>query len=227
MRARHRLSKLLLRQGFVYSGGKAWTARHDLWLRQIGRTGIASRATQTTFESDYETVLAVNARRDRLDAAIRVIAADSEFTLVVARLGCLRGVSTLTGFVSGRDRRLGPVHRCHHRLVRGADPERVLLGSLAGPGLDHQDRQKPRAPAVGRGRLAPPTPLSRREDHARPVGAGPTGRTRPRRSGQPPTARQVGVVQRPQEEARDRRRGRCPRARRLVLVAGCHGRLTP
>ena len=29
MRARHRLSKLLLRQGFVYSGGKAWTGAHD------------------------------------------------------------------------------------------------------------------------------------------------------------------------------------------------------
>jgi hypothetical protein len=34
MRARHRLSKLLLRQGIVYSDGKAWTDRHDVWLRQ-------------------------------------------------------------------------------------------------------------------------------------------------------------------------------------------------
>ena len=34
MRARHRLSKLLLRQGIVYSGGKAWTGAHDRWLRQ-------------------------------------------------------------------------------------------------------------------------------------------------------------------------------------------------
>ena len=29
MRARHRLSKLLLRHGIVYSGGKAWTQAHD------------------------------------------------------------------------------------------------------------------------------------------------------------------------------------------------------
>jgi transposase len=34
MRARHRLSKLLLRHGIVYYGGHAWTTRHDAWLRQ-------------------------------------------------------------------------------------------------------------------------------------------------------------------------------------------------
>src|SRR3954465_7757358 len=32
MSARHRLSKLLLRQGIVYSGGKAWTGVHERWL---------------------------------------------------------------------------------------------------------------------------------------------------------------------------------------------------
>jgi transposase len=33
MSARHRVSKLLLRQGIVYSGGKAWPGKHELWLR--------------------------------------------------------------------------------------------------------------------------------------------------------------------------------------------------
>lgn len=33
MSARHRVSKLLLRQGIVYSGGRAWTSKHELWLR--------------------------------------------------------------------------------------------------------------------------------------------------------------------------------------------------
>jgi hypothetical protein len=32
MRVRHRLSKLLLRQGIVYSGGHPWTGIHELWL---------------------------------------------------------------------------------------------------------------------------------------------------------------------------------------------------
>ena len=32
MRARHRLSKLLLRHGIVYSDGQAWVGAHDAWL---------------------------------------------------------------------------------------------------------------------------------------------------------------------------------------------------
>lgn len=31
-RARHRASKLLLRHGIVYSGGKAWTCAREAWL---------------------------------------------------------------------------------------------------------------------------------------------------------------------------------------------------
>jgi len=98
MRARHRLSKLLLRHGIVYYGGAAWTLRHDTWLRHEALPTLATRATRLAFDSDYEKVLTVKARRDRLDAAICEMAADSEFTDLVRRLGCLRGVSTLTGF---------------------------------------------------------------------------------------------------------------------------------
>jgi transposase len=96
MRARHRLSKLLLRQGYVYSGGQAWTGAHDVWLRRTGAQ-LDSAATRLTFDSDYDAVLHVKARRDRLDDAITAMAADCEFTPVLRRLGCLRGVGTLTG----------------------------------------------------------------------------------------------------------------------------------
>ncbi len=95
MRVRHRLSKLLLRHGIVYSDGRAWTGAHDAWLR---RQRFTSPAVRMAFESDYDAVLTVEARRTRLDEAIAVMAADIEFTPVVRRLGCLRGVSTLTGF---------------------------------------------------------------------------------------------------------------------------------
>src|SRR3954469_11945611 len=77
MRARHRLSKLLLRHGIVYSGGDAWTGAHDAWLR---RQRFPSRAVQLTFESGYDAVVTVQARRNRLDAAIAEMAAESEFT---------------------------------------------------------------------------------------------------------------------------------------------------
>jgi transposase len=95
MRARHRLSKLLLRHGIVYCGSRAWTGAHDAWLRA---QHFSSPAVAMAFESDYDTVLAVKARRDRLDQAITAMAVDSEFTPIVHRLGCLRGISTLTGY---------------------------------------------------------------------------------------------------------------------------------
>ncbi|WP_082980785.1 transposase, partial [Mycolicibacter heraklionensis] len=34
MTARHRLSKLLLRQGIVYRGGRTWIREHERWLRR-------------------------------------------------------------------------------------------------------------------------------------------------------------------------------------------------
>jgi transposase len=98
MRARHRLSKLLLRHGIVYYDGDAWTGKHEVWLRRDALPQLSTRATRISFDSDYETVLSTKARRDRLDAAIEEMAAESEFTPLVRRLGCLRGVSTLTGF---------------------------------------------------------------------------------------------------------------------------------
>ncbi len=109
MRARHRLSKLLLRHGIVYYGGQAWTGKHDAWLRHQALPQLDSRATRLTFDSDYENVLTVKARRDRLDTAIGEMAADSEFTDMVHRLGCLRGVSTLTGFALAVE--IGDWHR--------------------------------------------------------------------------------------------------------------------
>jgi len=95
MRARHRLSKLLLRHGIVYSGGKAWTQLHDTWLL---RQAFALAGTQAAFEDAYEAVVLVAGRRDRLDQKIAAMAADSQFTPVVHRLACLRGISTLTAF---------------------------------------------------------------------------------------------------------------------------------
>src|SRR4051812_32856514 len=59
MRARHRLSKLLLRHGIVYADGKAWTELHDRWLR---RQRFASTATQAAFDDAYETVILASAR---------------------------------------------------------------------------------------------------------------------------------------------------------------------
>ena len=100
MAARHRLSKLLLRHGHVYDGGQAWTGRHDAWLRRTRKEhlALAGSGTLAAFDDGYDAVTHTLARRDRLDAAIAALAADSEFTSVTRRLGCLRGISTTTGF---------------------------------------------------------------------------------------------------------------------------------
>ncbi len=110
----------------MYSGGQAWTGAHDVWLR---RQRLESAATRLAFESDYDAVLTVKARRDRLDAAIAVMAADSEFTSVVHRLGCLRGVSTLTGFALAVE--IGDWHRFTGNTIGsfvGIGAQRALLG---------------------------------------------------------------------------------------------------
>jgi transposase len=109
MRARHRLSKLLLRHGIVYYGGDAWTGKHDTWLRHDALAQLSSSATRLTFDNDYEAVAATLARRGRLDAAIEEMAADCEFTPLVRRLGCLRGIGTLTGFALAVE--IGDWHR--------------------------------------------------------------------------------------------------------------------
>ena len=95
MSARHRVSKLFLRQGIIYCGGRTWTGKHQAWL-----AGQRFEATplQLAYDTALDTMLATVDRRDRLDAAIAGMAADSPFTPVVTRLGCLRGVSTLTAF---------------------------------------------------------------------------------------------------------------------------------
>ncbi len=109
MRARHRLSKLLLRHGVVYYGGNACTRDHDFWLRHDALAQLTGQGTRLTFDADYEAVLATKARRDRLDAQIEAMAADSEFTPLVRRLGCLRGIGTLTGFALAVE--IGDWHR--------------------------------------------------------------------------------------------------------------------
>jgi transposase len=91
MRARHRLSKLLLRHGLLWER-KAWTGEHDRWLRSHCFSGPLA----VCFDESYSGVLQAKARRDRLDEAIAELASGPPYRDVVARLCCLRGISTLT-----------------------------------------------------------------------------------------------------------------------------------
>src|SRR5699024_6022970 len=79
------------------SGGQAWTGKHDRWLRTQVLPALGGPGSRAAFDADYEAVLATTTRRDRLDEQISAMATDCEFTPIVHRLGCLRGISTLTG----------------------------------------------------------------------------------------------------------------------------------
>lgn len=105
MRARHRLSKLLLRHGLVYDA-TAWTKAHDVWLR---RQRFQSGPLATVFDECYGRMIDAKSRRDALDDAISELAATPPYVDVVERLVCLRGVSTLTAFALTVE--LGDWHR--------------------------------------------------------------------------------------------------------------------
>ncbi|GAB4076874.1 IS110 family RNA-guided transposase [Nostocoides australiense] len=110
MGARHQLSKLVLRHGFVYDGD-AWTGGYDRWLRQIRKDHLllGGAGTLAAFDDAYEMAAYALARRDRLDQQIMALAMDSEFTAVTHRLAALRGISTLTAF--GLAVEIGDWHR--------------------------------------------------------------------------------------------------------------------
>ncbi|EME63127.1 transposase, partial [Rhodococcus ruber BKS 20-38] len=112
MAARHRVSKLLLRQGIVYSGGHAWTKMHDTWLRA---QHFDAPGLQLAYDSAYDAMVAAGDRRDRLDAAIAAMAENSDYTSVVTRLGCLRGVGAPTAFALAVE--IGDWHRLTGRSI--------------------------------------------------------------------------------------------------------------
>ena len=225
MSARHRVSKLLLRQGIVYYGGRAWTGKHELWLR-AQHFDVPGR--QLAYDTVFDTMLATTDRRDRLDTAIAAMAADSEYTPVVTRLGCLRGVSTLTAFALAVE--IGDWHRLTGRSVGaylGLVPSESSSGGSRVAGTDHQDRQRARPPAARRSGLAPPHRVSAQCGAAAPLGSGQLRRHGPAASAgnRRLHARWQGVRRTPQTRHRRQRRDR-PRTRRLVLVAGRARRLS-
>ena len=173
MTARHRLSKLLLRQGIVYCGGKAWTGRHELWLR---RQRFDNPALQLSFDTACDAMTACLERRDRLDEAIEAMAANSEFTPVVRRLGCIRGIATLTAF--GLAVEIGDWHRLTGRTVGaylGLVPSEYssgasrAQGSVTKTGNGHARRLLVEAAWHHRTRYRPGVDLRRRWELAPPA----------------------------------------------------------
>ncbi len=93
-RARHRVSKLLLRYGRVYPSERStWTKAHRRWLQ-------SQRFEQEPTELAYLDYLAaiehLVARKGELDRRLSRLALEPELWPTVARLRSFRGVETLT-----------------------------------------------------------------------------------------------------------------------------------
>ena len=93
MRARQRLSKLLLRHDVLYEDtGSAWTKRHRAWLRAQDIGGGA----QITLLDHLGAIDVLESRREQLETVITELIPASPYALGVARLRCLRGIDTLS-----------------------------------------------------------------------------------------------------------------------------------
>jgi transposase len=93
-RAKQRIGHLLLRRGIVYDGS-TWTQGHLRWLRQVH---FQDPMDARVYETTLDTVLFAIDRLKALDADLGPLAAASEYAPVMARLACLRGISTITGY---------------------------------------------------------------------------------------------------------------------------------
>ena len=153
---------------------------------------------QLAFETAFEAMLVTVDRRDRLERAIAKMAADSEFTPVVRRLGCLRGVSTLTAF--GLAVEIGDWHRFTgpRSAPTSAWSPPNSSGATRVPGRDHQDRQRPRPPAARGSGLAPPPPYRPGRDCSA-AGTRTPGSPGARAGRQPAAARSMGSLRPAQE----------------------------
>ena len=159
------------------------------------RSGSTPRALQLAYDTAFDAMLATVDRRDRLDDAITAMAADSAFTPVVTRLGCLRGVSTLTAFALAVE--IGDWHRLTGRSIGaylGLVPSEYSSGATRCPGRGHQDRQWPRRRLLIEAAWHHRAPYRPGAPSAARAGTRLTGSPGPRAGREPASARPLGPL---------------------------------
>jgi transposase len=93
LRARHRLSKFLLRHGRRFTATKAWSKRHDTWLR--AQTWPLAALDQT-HRAYLRTVDEAVARLRTLEQDLRALLDIEPLRSRAQRLRCFRGIDDLT-----------------------------------------------------------------------------------------------------------------------------------
>jgi transposase len=93
LRARHRLSKFLLRHGRRFTVTKAWSKRHDTWLRaQTWPLAALDQTHRAYLRTVDEAIARLHAVEDDLRALITL----EPLRPRVERLRCFRGIDDLT-----------------------------------------------------------------------------------------------------------------------------------
>lgn len=92
LRARHRMSKFLLRMGRVWRETKPWGAVHLAWLR---RQRFDEPAWQQTYDAYLRTLVEADDHLQVMTQQVGEVAQMPAYRAVVAALRCLKGVDTL------------------------------------------------------------------------------------------------------------------------------------
>jgi len=94
VRCRHRLSKMLLQRGWVWTGTKrAWSQGHRLWLRSLR---LEQEADQVVLDDYLLAIEQVEQRLRWLEQRIEAVSQEPDYTGAVGALRCFRGIDTLT-----------------------------------------------------------------------------------------------------------------------------------
>lgn len=148
LRARHRLSKFLLRQGRrAAEGVQAWTGKYMLWVKQQRFEQSAQETTLLDYLHEVEHAAERIARLERaIDVAVESV--PKNLQAVIAGLQCLRGVSKICAVTLVSE--LGQLSRfAHPRQLMGyagivsrehSSGERLRRGSISKAGNAHLRR---------------------------------------------------------------------------------------
>jgi transposase len=96
LRARHRLSKMLLRRDLRYPGGRPWTRQHREWLWSLRLEHAAERAV---LEDYLLAVDQIRARLAELEAQVVSLADQEPYRERVGWLRCFRGIDTVSAMI--------------------------------------------------------------------------------------------------------------------------------
>jgi len=207
LRARHRLSKFLLRRHLIYRQTKHhWGTRHLAWLEQLR---FDDPMSQATFDSYFLAVQQLEERQRQLDAQLATFGAQEPYRESVAALRCFKGIDTVTAVCLVAEL---------HDFRRFRSPRQLMAYVGLVPSESSSGERERRGPITKSGNRQVRRLLVEAAWHHRfrPALSAPL---RARRAGQP--ARVLAIADRAQERlcARFRRMGAAGKVQPKTIVA--------